>query len=851
MAGADEEDYGARDRPHISINAFREATQYEYPSRRQERRPLREDYAAHANALLNQLTHALGGLPAPPADTRLQIEGLKPGTVIEISTRPPEDGSRTKAAKVPAALDFPTQDIVVLRTERRDDRTESALVFVPDDARTFLQGRITNYGSDPGNARRPDLDRFEVVETIASVSVRSLFVGDVDFTVPDVVWWEFWVRNGPSWADRVAERARAAELDVHADRLFFPDTTVVFVHGAASVIAAFASRVPGAINEIRRALGTIEPFLDRSGPGLDQHDWVAELAQRVVRAPDDKSVVCALDTGVAADHLLIVPGLKGAWAYDAAWQTDDHAPDGGHGTGIASLILYGDLEPHMNGAQPVELTHGVESMKLLPPKGFPPTKPPSYGVVTQGAVAQVEIERPGVIRSFCLANSAIDFSSSRPSTWSGALDQVAAGSMPGDAAQGLPASAAPKRFIIVAAGNVAGGMLADVVPSQPLEDPSQSWNALTIGGITRKDQIPAPPPALEPVVPANHRSPFSRGSQSLPDDLTPIKPEVLFEAGNMLSDNSGFCGWHPAVSLLAAGSDVVVEPLVPFWATSAAAGVAGNFVGQLQAALMELWPETHRALAIDSATWPQPIRKKLIGTGAHWKTTNSKADRQKILREVGYGVPDIGRAILSARNDVTLVAEAEIQPYAVGKDGRTGVFNEMHFYDLPWPRAALEQLENEIVTMKVTLSYFIEPNLTGRAATRPDTYRSFGLRFAMKKRTETDAAFRARINAAQDRDGTTADKEADCWLLGPKAVQAGSLHCDLWRGHAVDLAGHDAVAVYPVGGWWKSHLGQQRVTDKGRYALVISIAAPEHAIDLYTEIENAVQLKADVEIPAG
>jgi hypothetical protein len=153
--------------------------------------------------------------------------------------------------------------------------------------------------------------------------------------------------------------------------------------------------------------------------------------------------------------------------------------------------------------------------------------------------------------------------------------------------------------------------------------------------------------------------------------------------------------------------------------------------------------------------------------------------------------------------------------------------------------------------MKVTLSYFIEPNLTGRAATRPDTYRSFGLRFAMKKRTETDAAFRARINAAQEKDGTAADKEADCWLLGPKALQAGSLHCDLWRGHAVDLAGHDAVAVYPVGGWWKSHVGQQRVTDKGRYALVISIATPGQAVDLYAEIDNAVRVAAEVAVPVG
>jgi hypothetical protein len=206
---------------------------------------------------------------------------------------------------------------------------------------------------------------------------------------------------------------------------------------------------------------------------------------------------------------------------------------------------------------------------------------------------------------------------------------------------------------------------------------------------------------------------------------------------------------------------------VPFWATSAAVGAAGNFVGRLQAALPDLWPETHRALTVDSASWPQPIRKGLVGRGAHWKT-GSKAEKQQILREVGYGVPDIDRAILSARNDVTMVAEAEIQPFVVGADGRSGVFHEMHFYDLPWPRAALERLENEIVIMKVTLSYFIEPNLTGKAATRPDTYRSFGLRFAMKKRKETEAAFRARVNAAQEKDGSAAENETTAGCSDPR-----------------------------------------------------------------------------------
>ena len=87
------------------------------------------------------------------------------------------------------------------------------------------------------------------------------------------------------------------------------------------------------------------------------------------------------------------------------------------------------------------------------------------------------------------------------------------------------------------------------------------------------------------------------------------------------------------------------------------------------------------------------------------------------------------------------------------------------------------------------------------------------------------------------------DDEKSCWLLGPKAIQAGSLHCDLWRGYAIDLAGHDAIAVYPVGGWWKSHVGQRRIADRGHYALVISISAPSQAIDLYAEIANLVEVR--------
>ena len=828
-----------RVRSHIEIDLFRSPGQYRYPSRPQTREPKRENYHAHAQALLEQLTAALGPLPIPGADQRIAVAGLSPGAIVEVETLAPES-DRTKAARIPA-IEFPAQDIVVLRSQRNEDRTELAVLFVPDDARAYLRNKIERYGADVADGRaRPDVDRFETIETVRAAVIRTLFVGEADFEDPVPAWWELWIRQSVLRVDDIANAARASALDVHAERLIFPDTVVLFVHASTAALVEFAQRIPGAVSEIRRATATIEPILDRGVYAVGQAAFVADLTARTSAPDTGAPTVCVIDTGVAGAHPLIAPALAGAWAYDDRWGTDDHEPHGGHGTAIAGLVLYGDLTAAMNDRRQVALSHHVESVKFLPPRGFPATEPANYGVVTQGAVARAEIERADTVRSFCVATSSPDFSPAGPSSWSGAIDQLCAGAMPGDRTEEVAAADHPKRLLLIATGNAEPGQRSAVELIRSLEDPAQSWNALTIGGYTAKDAIPADPPGLRPLVAANNRSPYSLASCDLPNDLTPIKPEVLFEAGNMLVDATDYCGGHPAVSLLAAGSDVIREPLIPFNATSAAAGVAGNFIGRLKAALPGLWPETYRALTVSAAEWPQPIRARLIGRGAHWKS-GSKRERQRILRNVGFGVPDLERAVKSAANDVTLVAQTEIQPFA-SINGQPAVFNEMHFYDLPWPRTILEQLENEIVIMKVTLSYFIEPNLSGRAATRPDTYRSFGLRFEIKKRTETGAAFRRRMTVQREAEDRPV-AEASHWLLGPNAVQAGSLHCDLWRGRAVDLASHDAIAIYPVGGWWKSHSGQRRTNDKGRYALVISIAAPGQEVDLHAEIAAVVETK--------
>ena len=151
-----------------------------------------------------------------------------------------------------------------------------------------------------------------------------------------------------------------------------------------------------------------------------------------------------------------------------------------------------------------------------------------------------------------------------------------------------------------------------------------------------------------------------------------------------------------------------------------------------------------------------------------------------LLRRYGHGVPTFERAAASARNHLAMISEAEIQPYSRSGKG----MHECHFYSLPWPRTALESLGEQDVTLKITLSYFVEPNPGSSAAFDPYRYQSFGLRFDLKRRSETVINFAKRLNKKaweQPKDRPSTDPDGDRWLFGAQSMSAGSLHSDEWR----------------------------------------------------------------------
>jgi hypothetical protein len=222
-----------------------------------------------------------------------------------------------------------------------------------------------------------------------------------------------------------------------------------------------------------------------------------------------------------------------------------------------------------------------------------------------------------------------------------------------------------------------------------------------------------------------------------------------------------------------------------------------------------------------------------------------------MVRRFGYGVPDLYRANASALNHVALFAQAEIQPFK--SDGRK--FNKCHYYALPIPAGMLEALENQIVELKVTLSYFIEPNPGLAANVDAQRYQSHGLRFDHQRRNETVARFKQRVNPSERADPRrrmTGNEPADTrWMLGEDSVSAGSLHCDVWTGPAIELLGRNMLCVKPVNGWWRQRASLEICNRKSRYALIVTLKAQNTEIDIYNPIRTNVGLPVPtpIEIP--
>jgi len=313
----------------------------------------------------------------------------------------------------------------------------------------------------------------------------------------------------------------------------------------------------------------------------------------------------------------------------------------------------------------------------------------------------------------------------------------------------------------------------------------------------------------------------------------------VFEGGNVVKNAKGEIDFPCAdLSVLTTYHQPATKPLVLSWATSAATAQAARMAAIITAEYPTLWPEAVRALVVHSAEWTPQMQTHLRGA-------SGKRARSRLVRRYGFGVPHVERALRSAGDALTLIVQDSIRPFVQGK------MREIHFFELPWPREVLQGLGGTAVRLRVTLSYFIEPNPGRRGWKKRHRYASHGLRFEVKGPTESVDEFRKRLNQRaldEDEERPATGGDSSEWFLGEQARSHGSLHSDLHHGFAADVAERGVVGIYPVSGWWKDQPKRDRSEHGARYALVVSIETPGVDTDIWTPVAQQVGVPVVIEV---
>ena len=729
--------------------------------------------------------------------------------------------------------------------EDKMSNTIKATVYIPHGKESYFINKVIAYDTKKtpnGNPQNNDL--IGSIEDVKLAMLDSFWIGEKT-TMPtsNAVWCEVWLRY--DYSDQALDAWKGAEksfleiceqnkIRVNDNRIIFPERIVKLVLANEEQLKICISTCPY-IAEIRRAQEATTFFEELSNN--EQQEWIDELLGRTHFQNDNVSI-CLLDTGLTSSHPLLNKAIQndGVQAVKPVWGTGDHQ---GHGTEMAGIALYRDLRQALEDTGDIFIPQKLESVKILPPKSANPYE--LYGAITEQAIALAEIANPNMKRILCMAVTSQEYNTldGSPTSWSASIDNITSAAD----------EESEKRLFFISAGNVCPDELNVGYPNSntlhSIESPGQAWNAITVGAYSENIVISnSSYKDHSAVADAGELSPYSSTSETW-SSKWPIKPEILLDGGNMATNGSDFTECAD-LSLLTTNYRPLLKQFSTIWGTSSATAQAAWMGAQLLAEYPNAWPETIRALIIHSASWTEKMKKQFCVEDKKTK------GRRRLLRTCGYGIPNLQKAIQCMNNSVNLIVQGELQPFEkkrMEKSMKKGM-HEMHFHKLPWPKEQLRSLGEVPVTLKVTLSYFIEPG-PGEVGWK-DKYRypSCGLRFDVINANETPEDFKKRVNfkmRGEDRkDKGDGSSGSERWYLGSDNRDVGSIHSDFCKLNAVDLCDCNFIAVYPVIGWWRERDYLGKYDSQVRYSIIVSLATPKIDVDLYTpiitEIKNAVEV---------
>lgn len=519
----------------------------------------------------------------------------------------------------------------------------------------------------------------------------------------------------------------------------------------------------------------------------------------------DAPRIAVLDAGLVTGQPLLAPAVGHAQGYVLPNRSPDDA-DPWHGTSVAGLALYGDIEATIAAGE------FIPSLFLV-----------SGRVFNHDGNDQTEFVENAVDRAVRDLNA--EFGCRVFNLSYGDLNKVYDGGHVRGLAYTLDRLSRELGVLfVVSTGNLALASLPDdpraSFPDYLLEDharlvdPATALNAVTVGGIARHEATRGHqqhPELIEdyPIARTGHPFPMTRSGPSI---NSAIKPDFVEHAGNLavarltgrtvyrglgvVTTNGGFASGH------AFREEV---------GTSFAAPAVAHRAAKLLRRVPEASHNLLRALLGAHAEWPAPSVPLL--------NPNDNAEgREKLLRLVGYGCINDGALEQSLDNVVSLICDEQISN------------DRCQFYAVPVPD---EFWDGGRRRREVTVALAYSPVVR---TTRLD-YRMTKLKFSLVVANDLDevsAAFR------RNRDQGMPERGTNRWLSG-EARQAGTLQVSRWTFQQRPRGQLYVVVTRQDAAW--SNVGD----NPEPYALCVSIADRSNAQSrLYEQVQALLRARADL-----
>lgn len=568
---------------------------------------------------------------------------------------------------------------------------------------------------------------------------------------------------------------------------------------------------------------TLPPDIQQEA--LEKQDGQTTFHFTLLAPAVDAPSVCVIDSGIQEEHKWLAPAIDSATSQcflpgTHSDDTSDYVAPKGHGTRVAGAVLYPSGVP-VEGD--IEAVAWIQNARVLDNENKLP-----YSLSPEEYLSRIVAHFHVAPRFTKIYNHSINANVPCPlhrmTAWAAKLDQL---------------SHEKDVLFIQSAGNqdrLGNGDKANPglgahldhgrqPPDHQLEasmrvaSPAQSLHALTVGSVS---DVVFENAHFRSFVAFEHApSGFSRAGYGEPWSV--VKPEVVEIGGDLVYSKN-------PPRLVRPHTDVAIELLNSTMhgasayskdglGTSFATPKVTHIAVQLQALFPEASPLLYRALIVQSARWPS------------W--AENSADKDRVLRLIGYGLPSLERATCNSENRVTLITpDAEMLPS-----------KQFHLYTIRIPEELRSAAKEAKIRIDVTLSYTALPR---RTRARRTGYLETWLDWEASRLGEPKDEFAARM----ENGGKTIYHDFP-WTLNKRdnwgEVQEtnrnrGSVQKDWAIFDSFDLPEEFAIAVRSHKGW--NHLDG---ASSARYCIVVSFEVLEGEVPIYALIENEIRI-GDVEI---